>query len=52
MNIFNSIVYIIGAMLIALGAFLIHMDKSVGAGLLCFGIILIGIVTGFINFTK
>ena len=45
-----SIIYILGAMLIGLGAFMIHLGKSVGAGLLTFGIILLGIATGTICF--
>lgn len=43
-----SIIYILGAMLIGLGAFMIHLGKSVGAGFLTFGIILIGIASGII----
>lgn len=40
-----SILYILGAMLIGLGAFMIHLGKAVGSGFLTFGIILIGIAT-------
>lgn len=50
MTIFNSINYIVGAMLIAFGIFLIHLGKSLGAGLLCFGIILIGISAEIVRF--
>lgn len=46
-NVF-SIIYILGAMLIGLGAFMIHLGKSIGAGFLTFGIILIGIASGII----
>lgn len=45
-----SILYILGAMLIGLGAFMIHLGKAPGAGLLCFGIILIGISAGYVSF--
>ena len=45
-----SIIYILGAMLIGLGAFMIHLGKSVGAGFLTFGIILLGIASGTISF--
>lgn len=52
MTTFLSIIYIVGAMLIAMGAFMIHLGKSVGAGLLCFGLILIGISAGIVNFGR
>ena len=48
-NVF-SIIYILGAMLIGLGAFMVHLGKSVGAGFLTFGIILLGIASGTIGF--
>lgn len=38
-----SILFILGAMLIGLGAFMIHLGKPLGAGALTFGIILLGI---------
>ena len=50
MNTVFSIIYIVGAALIGLGAFLIHLGKPTGAGLLTFGICLIGIGAKVINF--
>ena len=50
MQAFLSILFIIGAMCIGLGAFSIHLGKSVGAGLLTFGIILLGLSTKVIGF--
>ena len=50
MTAFLSILYIIGAMLIATGAYMIHLGKALGAGLLCFGIILLGISANIVNF--
>lgn len=49
MKTFLSILFIVGAMLIGLGAFLIHLGKSSGAGLLTFGIILLGISAGVVR---
>lgn len=45
-----SITYIVGAALIGIGAFLIHLGKATGAGLLTFGIILIGIAAKIVAF--
>jgi hypothetical protein len=49
MNIFLSILFIIGAMMISLGAFSIHLGKAYGAGFLTFGIILLGISAGIVR---
>lgn len=49
MELFMSILFIIGAMSISLGAFMIHMGKAYGAGFLTFGIILIGISAGIVK---
>jgi len=46
---FLSILFILGAMCIGLGAFLIHLGKSSGAGLVTFGIILLGISSGIVR---
>lgn len=45
-----SIIYILGAMMIGLGSFMVHLGKSVGAGFLTFGIILLGIASCTISF--
>ena len=49
MEIILSILFILGAMCIGLGAFLIHIGKSVGAGLVTFGIIMVGISSGIVK---
>lgn len=49
MELFLSILFIIGAMSISLGAFMIHMGKAYGSGFLTFGIILIGISAGIVK---
>lgn len=49
MEIFLSILFILGAALIGIGAFLVHLDKPIGAGLITFGIILLGISSGIVR---
>lgn len=49
MELFLSILFILGAMLIGVGAFMIHLGKPIGAGALTFGIILLGISAGIVK---
>lgn len=48
MEIVLKVIYIVGAMLVAIGAYMIHLNKPAGAGLVTFGIVLIGIGSGVI----
>lgn len=49
MELFMSILFIVGSMSISLGAFMIHMGKAYGTGFLTFGIILIGTSAGIVK---
>ena len=49
MELFMSILFILGAMLIGVGAFMIQMGKSLGSGALTLGIILLGISAGIVR---